>query len=282
MNLANVSGWGASRHPAAHSHRDGSAAARSGAARGTDGAAAHGCRGAHARAPTTLSTERALAVDMSQSRSLQLDITTAEGDRVTLTLSDARSLRLAASQASDGASSARALDASLSTRGNIAYSVEGELSAEESAAIDGLLARVDELAGRFFSGDIAGLLAQVGESAFDMEGLAAFSLQMDMSRSIQATATYRSVQAMADASARETLPGFISALDAARESSAGYKELFDGLLKAATELLGSASGAGPADAVAGGNSALSLLDRMLSALDTTQPAAAEMPAAAAA
>ncbi|MBK9132141.1 MAG: hypothetical protein IPM20_10975 [Gammaproteobacteria bacterium] len=280
MNLANVSAWGASRHPAAHSHRDGSAATRSGAVRGAD--AAHRCRGAHAKAPTTLSTERALAVDMSQSRSLQLDITTAEGDRVTLTLSDARSLRLAASQALDGASSAFALDASVSMRGNIAYSVEGELSAEESAAIDGLLARVDELAGRFFSGDIAGLLTQAGESAFDMEGLASFSLQMDMSRDMQATAAYRSVQAMAGGAAIETLTGFISALDVARESSAGYKDLFDGLLKAATELLGSASGAGPADAVASGNSALSLLDRMLSALDTAQPAATETPATAAA
>lgn len=276
MNFANVSAWGASQHPAAHSHRDGSAAAR-----GADGDAASRCRG-HAKAPTTLSTGRAFAVDMSQARSLQLAITTAEGDRVTLTLSDARALRLAASQASDGVSSAFALDASLSTRGNLAYSVEGQLSAEESAAIDGLLARVDELAGRFFSGDVAGLFAQVSETAFDMEGLASFSLQMDMSRSMQATAAYRSVQAMAGGTTGETLPGYMNALGAAREASAGYQGLFDGLLKAATELLGSASGSEPAEAVAGGNSALGLLDRMLSALDAAQPAATETPAAAAA
>lgn len=284
MNFANVSAWGASRHLEAHSHRDGSAAARSGAVRGADGAAASRCRGAHAEAPTTLSTGRAFAVDMSQARSLQLDITTVEGDRVTLTLSDARSLRLAASQTSDGPSSALAMDASLSMRGNLAYSVEGELSAEESATIDGLLARVDELAGRFFSGDVAGLLAQAGESAFDMEGLASFSLQMDMSRSMQATAAYRSVQAMAGGIPSETLPGFISALDAARDARAGYRDLFDGLLKAAMELLGPAAGSGPAEAVSSGNSALGLLDRMLSALDTAQPAAAatETPTAAAA
>lgn len=282
MNFANISAWGASPHPAAHSHRDGSAATRSGAVRGADGATAHGCRGVHAEAPAPLSTGRAFAVDMSQARSLQLDITTVEGDRVTLTLSDARSLRLAASQASDGASSALAMDTSLSTRGNLAYSVEGELNAEESAAIDELLARVDELAGRFFSGDIAGLLTQVSESAFDMEGLASFSLQMDMSRSMQATAAYRSVQAMAGGTASETLPGFISALDAARDASAGYRDLFDGLLKAAMELLGPAAGSGPAEAVPSGNSALGLLDRMLSALDTAQPAATETPTAAAA
>jgi len=170
----------------------------------------------------------------------------------------------------------------VSARGNIVYSVEGALSAEESAAIDGLLVRVDELAGRFFSGDVAGLLAQVGESAFDMEGLASFSLQMDMSRSVQATAVYRSVQAMAGGSVSETLPGFFGALDAARESSAGYRDLFDALLKAATELLGSSSGSEPAEAVSSGNSALSLLDRMLSALDTAQPAATETPIVAAA
>ncbi|MCC6208634.1 MAG: hypothetical protein IT488_10850 [Gammaproteobacteria bacterium] len=282
MNFASISGLGASRHPVAHSHRDGSASARSGATTGADGAATSRCRGGHARTSAALSTGRAFAMDMSHARSLQLEITTAEGDRVTLTLSDARSLRVAASQTSDGSSSALAMEASLSTRGNIAYSVEGELSAEESAAIDGLLTRVDELAGRFFSGDIAGLFEQMSESGFNMEGLASFSLQMDMTRNVQATAAYRSVQAMAGGAASENLPGFMSALGAARESSAaGYRDLFDGLLKAATELLSSASDAQAADAGSIGNSALAVLERMLSTLDAAQPAATELQTAAA-
>jgi len=215
--------------------------------------------------PGTAFSEQAYTVDASRARSLQLEIMTAEGDRVAISLSDARAVQLAAYRAADSAATAVSLGASISARGNLAYTLEGELSAEETAAIEELLGRVDQLAGRFFSGDMDGLLGQVGGFGFDIEELASFSLSMDMTQTVRATAAYRSVQAMAANDTGNTdpfpdLPSFIGELDAARTASAGRKDLFDELLKAAAVVL---DGDAP--------SASTLLDGVLSALDVAQP-----------
>jgi len=273
MDLNPVSVPGMNRHQWGHARAETHASpARHAVARGDEayarcapGAAAPHCRGAETGMPGTAFSEQAYTVDASRARSLQLEIMTAEGDRVAISLSDARAVQLAAYRAADSAATAVSLGASISARGNLAYTLEGELSAEETAAIEELLGRVDQLAGRFFSGDMDGLLGQVGGFGFDIEELASFSLSMDMTQTVRATAAYRSVQAMAANDTGNTdpfpdLPSFIGELDAARTASAGRKDLFDELLKAAAVVL---DGDAP--------SASTLLDGVLSALDVAQP-----------
>ncbi|MBK8162082.1 MAG: hypothetical protein IPK65_02685 [Gammaproteobacteria bacterium] len=272
MDLNPVSAAGMNRHQWGHARAETHASpVRHSAAHGDEARSrcapdnAPRCRRTETATPVTIFTEQAYAVDASRARSLQLEIMTAEGDRVAISLSDARAVQLAAYRAADSAATAVSLGASISASGNLAYTLEGELSAEETAAIEELLGRVDQLAGRFFSGDMDGLLSQVSGFGFDIEELASFSLSMDMTQTVRATAAYRSVQAMAandagNADPFPDLPSFIGELDAARTASAGRKGLFDELLKAAAEVLG-----GDAASVS------TLLDRVLSALDVAQP-----------
>ncbi len=216
-------------------------------------------------------SERVLTLAANRSRSLQLEVMTQEGDRVTLTLASADALQLSSYQAASPTTMAAGVGASFSASGSFSYTVEGELSVEESADIQDLLGQVGEFAERFFAGDIDGLLSRVNESGFDMKELASFSLQMDMTRSVQATA-YQSVQAMAeDAASSSSLPAFTYDLSAARSASAGYKDLFDALLKSAVQLLQAThSPVSPAiDSTATDTSIL--LDQLLSTIDAAAP-----------
>lgn len=218
--------------------------------------------------------EQSYSIDLRRTQSLQLDIVTAEGDTVTLTLAQEGAAKLVDYQGAGAAGTVTAAGVSLSARGNFSYTVAGELSVEESAAIYDLLGRVDELAGRFFSGDIAGLLEQAGGLDPDMKALASFSLQLDLSRSAQVTTAYRTVQAMApDAAAAGDLPAFIHALDAARADSAGRKDVFDQLLTATLPWLQSTRAAEPSTT----DDTETALLRLLSALEGT---AVETPAEA--
>lgn len=256
-------------------------------ARGNDGGvAASRCRAARTTAPTAVFSERAYAVDMSRAQSLQLEIMTAEGDRVTLSLAGSRSVQLAGYQASDASTAVAATGVTVAASGNFSYAVEGELSAEESAAIQDLLARVDELAGRFFSGDLDGLLRQVNDVDLDMEQLASFSLQMDMTRAVEVSSAYRSVQAMtadgaetagASPATSADLFAFIDDLNAARAADAGRKDLFDDLFKSAVQMLQSARRVEPAIEDPAPDTATALLGRLLSALDAATADAAGAP-----
>lgn len=132
---------------------------------------------------------------------------------------------------------------------------------EESTAIEELLGRrMDEIAGRFFNGDIAGLLDRAGGLDLDMEEPASFPLRMDTTQSVHAMAAEEPATA-------DDLPGFINAVDTARTASAGRKNPFDELLKAATQLLNAADEPEPQGTATGLTSSVTLPDRLLSAID---------------
>lgn len=235
--------------------------------------------GASAGLSAVTLSERAVTLAASQSRSLQFEVMTQEGDRVTLTLASTDTLQLSGYQSASPGALAAGIGAAYSASGGLGYTVEGELSAGESADIQALLGQVSEFAGRFFAGDIEGLLTQVNESGFDMKALASFSLRMDMTRSAQLTSAYRSVQAMtaegpeSAAPSSAGLPAFIGQMGAARSASAEYKDLFDDLLKSAVQLLQAArTPESPvADSTGKGTSAVALLDQLLSVLDASEP-----------
>lgn len=112
------------------------------------------------------------------SGALSLQVTTADGDRVTLSLSreqgDARSAYAVSGEGFTGvaASSTSYRSASFS------LSVEGTLDDDERKAIAALAKDVDKLSDRFFSGDTRAAFAAASRLGYDSEQLASFSLDL--------------------------------------------------------------------------------------------------------
>lgn len=120
-----------------------------------------------------------------------LEITTRDGDRVTIHLSQASREYRSAAQAENAGGSAFRLEAESSRSASLSFQVEGSLDADERKAIDSLLRRIDKVSDRFFEGDIQGALRRIGRLELDTRELAGFSLDLNASTSVQAVNAYQ-------------------------------------------------------------------------------------------
>ena len=128
-----------------------------------------------------------------ESRRLALEITTRDGDTVTIHVErdSARSRMDYAERDEDG--SRRVAMAERHERAHLSYQVEGELDAGEQKAVDHLLKRVDGLADRFYEGQTQAAFKQAMNLNVDSDELTGFSLSLRHSQSYQAVSAYRGV-----------------------------------------------------------------------------------------
>lgn len=137
-----------------------------------------------------------------------LAITTADGDKVSIRFKvrDAVSLALSSSTDASGNTTSSA-DLSVLSRGKLKIEVEGELDDGELAAIDDLLGKVDELAQRFFGGDVQDTFAAAADLQFDGEELAGFNLQLTYSQRLYVNQrAFALAAAPADGAPADALP----------------------------------------------------------------------------
>lgn len=138
---------------------------------------------------------RLRSVSVASSASLQLSLRTREGDTVTLSVNqtDAMARMRYAGQHADGGK-VRLDEFSATSDRALSMSVVGDLSAAETAAIEGVLAKVEQLAAEFFSpaddGLMDGSLAKLQALGFDMNSLAELSLDMSMTQSVEVARVY--------------------------------------------------------------------------------------------
>lgn len=131
------------------------------------------------------------SIASSLSSSFSLELTTQEGDVVSIGFSYNASQQQSAlqGQSAGGQWGAMQVDASESTQ--FSLSVRGNLSAAEQKSVQGLMQQIQQVGTDFFSGNSKNIMQQAQNMGFDAEQIAGFSLSMNMEKSVQAVSAYQ-------------------------------------------------------------------------------------------
>lgn len=132
--------------------------------------------------------------EYGRAREFSFELTTKEGDKVTIKATSSEGLAVEAGRASRGNQSASAMNASYSSSESFSLSIEGELNEEELSAINDLLGRVNDLAGQFFEGDLDSAFEQAMNLGYDAEQIGSFSLNLAQAEIQQVTQAYQTFE----------------------------------------------------------------------------------------
>ena len=155
------------------------------------------------------SSERFAAV----AQTFEMAVTTRDGDRLRISVAQASASWTQTRVAATGNGGAVALVAS-SQSGSVQIgvwqvSVEGELDEQERAALDKLFGQVQDLADKFYAGDLTGAFDRAMALELDGEQLASMSLRLTQSSVHQATDAYSAVAEQGGQAASAVNPSLI-------------------------------------------------------------------------
>ena len=128
---------------------------------------------------------------------LSMELTTKDGDVISLTFNQLDSSS-SASFRGVTLEGVRVQDGSMdeSTERVVNMSVDGDLNADEQAAIDAVLSSVIQSVQQFFTGDVGASVAQLKAMDFDSAQLSELSLNMSMTKTAQISKAYQGAQDM--------------------------------------------------------------------------------------
>lgn len=132
--------------------------------------------------------------EYGRARQFSFELTTKEGDKVTIKATSSGGLAVEAGRAGRGNSSASALNASYSSSESFSLSIEGDLNEDELKAINDLLGRVNDLASQFFEGDLDVAFDQAMNMGYDAEQIGSFSLNLAQAEIQQVTQAYQTFE----------------------------------------------------------------------------------------
>jgi Domain of unknown function (DUF5610) len=132
--------------------------------------------------------------EYGRAREFSFELTTKEGDKVTIKATSSEGLAVEAGRAGRGNNSVSALNASYSSSQSFSLSIEGELSEDELGAINDLLGRVNDLASEFFEGDLDIAFDQAMNLGYDAEQIGGFSLNLAQAEIQQVTQAYQTFE----------------------------------------------------------------------------------------
>jgi hypothetical protein len=171
---------------------DGMVKGATGSGSGTSGATPGSSTDAPANPPTPVPATSVTSVSKFVSREVRkergaIDLVTAEGDRVSIRFRSKEVVAGSATQAtsSDGTTTTAA-KSSVFSRGGIKIEVDGDLNEDEQKAIGDLLGKVDDLATKFFSGDVQAAFSAAGSLGVDSDQIAAYRMNLTYSRKVAA------------------------------------------------------------------------------------------------
>ncbi len=151
-------------------------------------------------APGQLSQNTGLQTTLSvneryqRAESLELQLLTQEGDRVTIQFERRLDTQAQARVASDGDNARALTSVSRYEQGSYRFSVEGQLNDAERQAIDNLVQDLDRLANEFFNGDVQTALTMVPDLRFDGSQLAAMEVNMTKVERYSLAQSYQQTQ----------------------------------------------------------------------------------------
>lgn len=125
--------------------------------------------------------------EYGRAREFSFELTTKEGDKVTIKATSSEGFALEAAKGRSGGS----LNASQSSSESFSLNIEGELNEEELGAINDLLGRVNDLAGQFFEGNLDVAFEQAVNLGYDDEQIGSFSLNLAQAEIQQVTQAYQ-------------------------------------------------------------------------------------------
>ncbi len=144
-----------------------------------------------ATAPTpsdVTSVTQSVAREVRQERGA-IDLVTAEGDKVSIRFRSKEVVTGSVTQTTqaDGTKTT-ATSTSLFSRAGVKIEVDGNLNADELAAINNLLGKVDEIATKFFSGDVQSAFSAAASLNVSSDQIASYQLDLTYSRKVAAAA----------------------------------------------------------------------------------------------
>jgi hypothetical protein len=132
--------------------------------------------------------------DVQASRSFELSIKTQEGDTVNLRIQKFYNSQVSKEAIFNEDGFTVNIDRQVQKGKEISYQVNGDINDKEQAAIDKLIKNVDRLADKFYNGNFAGAFQKATRIGIDADQLANFSLNLQSSKTVEVTKTYKEVQ----------------------------------------------------------------------------------------
>lgn len=132
--------------------------------------------------------------EYGRAREFSFELTTTDGDKVTIKATSSEGLAVEAGRAGRGNNSVSAMNASYSSSQSFSLSIDGDLSEDELGAINDLLGRVNNLASEFFDGDLDVAFDQAMSMGYDAEQIASFSLNLAQAEIQQVTQAYQTFE----------------------------------------------------------------------------------------
>jgi hypothetical protein len=153
---------------------------------GSSGAASGSATNAPAPADSVTSVSKFVGREVRKERGA-IDLVTAEGDRVSIRFRSKEVVTGSVTEAtsSDGTTTTAA-KSSLLSRGGMKIEVDGDLNEDELKAIGDLLGKVDDIATKFFSGDVQAAFSAAGSVGADSDQIAAYRMNLTYSRKVTA------------------------------------------------------------------------------------------------
>lgn len=142
--------------------------------------------------PTADNMASAVSVESASRDRFEFQVTTRDGDRVTVRMEEQRYSAMSASYTeSDGVRSAEESSASFFS-GRYSFAVEGDIDEGERQALAELFGNVQDVSRQFFDGDIQGAFRTAQSLNLGGDELASFSLNLSATRMVSAAA-YESI-----------------------------------------------------------------------------------------
>jgi len=160
------------------------------------------------------------SIDRSQSTSIQ--IKTREGDIVTIDLSKQSGASVTTAYGASNGTEIAAQQRTSYQSSQLNFSVQGDLNKDERHAIEKVLRKIDRIADKFYSGDVAGAFKKASHLGFDAETLVGVSLSMNTTETTKAISAYQSVGANTTSAA---VPATTGTLPAAAQFAQGVHDV---------------------------------------------------------
>ncbi len=132
--------------------------------------------------------------NVERTRSFQLSIQTQEGDTVNFNIEKSFTKQVQKQATLNDEGISVNIDKQIQRNKQVTYQVSGDINAQEQAAIDTLVNKIDRLADKFYRGDFAAAFQKASRIGIDAEQLANFSLNLQSIRTVQVAKTYQEVQ----------------------------------------------------------------------------------------
>ena len=137
--------------------------------------------------------EAAQSLKQTRKNSFQIQVTTQDGDQVTIKFKQSEKQSSSAYFQQKGDTTTLSTEASSKTKTQFSFDVEGDLDQDELKSINALIGDINGVAETFFSGDSEAAFEQGLNLGFNTEEIAGFSLNLKQSTKSVATTAYREV-----------------------------------------------------------------------------------------